>query len=500
MNASAQGASVPTRENFFRHLGCGVSIVEQTVDRILRNRVVVSVQAPDLPGHGRKRVELDVNLSDVRQVQLAGVYWKKAQIEKQYAAPWSKLVPYEDLFANDQEYAMKILGTEIPSFWPNMLQDAMKCVLYEHADRSGWLDSENRKVQYPAPNDYVPFRHKVAHFVEKYGFRPPESWIDYDLQPFHQKFLEKFPVAITELSDLETTQTTDWGQERPEGAGWFMVAWLEIYQSSVLGQAGINHVILCKEQLFYSDERENHQGWPIGDSMTEFRLDDDAPAGVWMTPEETLEWHKGCTPEDLVRESGLASVEEGEEDGDFEMVGESQEVGAIRPPPPPLTPPPDLPTIAGGPVTPAPFPDGERVAVTESVGAAPTPGQAESSSDQLHLPNNRGPGQKEERCWCDPCSMWVMNSELGFHFESKEHKAAAEDYYPDEKNDYDGRPGDGSYDSDSWFDENWYHSGDYSWYDAGDAWSGYDWWSQSSDTSSWWNGSSGGSANHRSSR
>merc|ERR1711893_278067 len=47
MNASAQGASVPSRENFWRHLGCGVSIVEQTVDRLINNRVVVSVRASE---------------------------------------------------------------------------------------------------------------------------------------------------------------------------------------------------------------------------------------------------------------------------------------------------------------------------------------------------------------------------------------------------------------------------------------------------------------------
>merc|ERR1712117_735774 len=65
MNASAQGASVPSRENFWRHLGCGVSIVEQTVDRLINNRVVVSVRtSEDSP----KRTELDVNLCDVKRV------------------------------------------------------------------------------------------------------------------------------------------------------------------------------------------------------------------------------------------------------------------------------------------------------------------------------------------------------------------------------------------------------------------------------------------------
>merc|ERR1712026_340653 len=167
------------------------------------------------------------------------------------------------------------------------------------------------------PKEYVPFQKKVKHFVEKYDFRPPRSWTDYDLQPFHQKFLETFPVAITELSAAETTRASARGQERPEGAGWFMVAWIEIRQSSALGRAGINHVILCKEQLFYSDQRENHQGWPIGDAMTEFRLDETAPTGVWMTPEETMEWHNGCNEEELVRESGLASVAEGENEEDF---------------------------------------------------------------------------------------------------------------------------------------------------------------------------------------
>ena len=141
MNASAQGASVPSRENFWRHLGCGVSIVEQTVDRLINNRVVVSVRTSE---HSQKKTELDVNLCDVKRVQLAGVYWKKAQIEQQYEAPWSKLVTFEDLSTTDQEYAVKLLGTEIPPYWPNMLQDAMRCVLYEHSDRTSWVDSEDR--------------------------------------------------------------------------------------------------------------------------------------------------------------------------------------------------------------------------------------------------------------------------------------------------------------------------------------------------------------------
>merc|ERR1712026_203712 len=173
MNASAQGAPVPSRENFWRHLGCGVSIVEQTIDRLINNRVVVSVRTSE---HSRKKTELDVNLCDVKRVQLAGVYWKKAQIEQQYEAPWSKLVTFEDLFATDQEYAVKVLGTEIPPYWPNMLQDAMRCALYEHSDRTSWVDSEKRRVQYTVPNEYVPFREKVRHFVEKYDFHPPESW------------------------------------------------------------------------------------------------------------------------------------------------------------------------------------------------------------------------------------------------------------------------------------------------------------------------------------
>ena len=121
---------------------------------------------------------MDVNLCDVERVQLAGVYWQKTQLEHQYEAPWSKLIVYEDLFATDQEFAVKVLGTEIPPFWPNLLEEAMRCVLYEHSDRTSWVDSEGRQVRYTAPKEYVLFREKVKHFVVNYDFNPPERWID----------------------------------------------------------------------------------------------------------------------------------------------------------------------------------------------------------------------------------------------------------------------------------------------------------------------------------
>ena len=230
-----------------------------------------------------------------------------------------------------------------------------------------------------------------------------------------------------------------------------------------------------------------------------------------MSPEETLTWYNGYNEGDLVQESGLASVAEGENEEDFEMVGDAQGVPMVRPPPPPLMPPPDLPTVAGEPVTPVPFPVGDAGAVTAPVGVAPVMGLDASSSAQPRLPENRSPERKEERHWCWLCSEWVENAELGFHFESAEHKAAAEGYYQYKETHYNNnipppsvpklnRSSDGSYSSNAWHDEDWNYCGDYSWYEDEDAWSGYDWWSQSSASSDWWGGSSGGSSSRRSSR
>ena len=110
---SQQGASYPTKENVRKEVGEMQDLPGLLLKAAYDRKVMVILPSPAGPARASKELQIFLELSEIKRVQPAVVFWNNMQLETKYrGSAASKFIGSEQLFDTHYDWSVQVLGVE----------------------------------------------------------------------------------------------------------------------------------------------------------------------------------------------------------------------------------------------------------------------------------------------------------------------------------------------------------------------------------------------------